>query len=99
MFAGLIEEVGKVLWIRATDKGTQLQIAASHIAKKVRTGDSVAADGCCLTLNAHRGEQLTLDHARAGTLLNLEFDIVAKYVERMLSKSSQGATASQAFYI
>ena len=61
MFAGLIEEVGKVLWIRATDKGTQLQISASRISKKVRSGDSVAANGCCLTLNAHRGEQLTFD--------------------------------------
>ena len=61
MFAGLIEEVGKVLWIRATDKGTQLEIAAPKIAKKIRTGDSVAANGCCLTLSGHRGEQLTFD--------------------------------------
>lgn len=61
MFAGLIEEIGKVLWIRATDKGTQLEIAAPRIAKKARTGDSVAANGCCLTLSAHRGEQLTFD--------------------------------------
>jgi riboflavin synthase len=61
MFTGLIEEVGTVLWIRATDKGTQLQIAAPRVAKKMRTGDSVAANGCCLTLSAHRGEQLTFD--------------------------------------
>src|SRR4051794_34061962 len=61
MFTGLVEEVGKVLWIRATDKGTQLQISASKIAKKVRTGDSVAANGCCLSLSAHRGDQLTFD--------------------------------------
>jgi len=43
MFAGLIEEIGKVMWIRVTDKGTQLEIAAPRIAKKARTGDSVAA--------------------------------------------------------
>lgn len=61
MFAGLIEEIGKVLWIRVTDKGTQLEIAAPRIAKKARTGDSVAANGCCLTLSGHRGEQLTFD--------------------------------------
>jgi riboflavin synthase len=61
MFAGLIEEVGKVLWLRATDKGTQLEIAAPRIAKRARTGDSVAANGCCLTLSGHRGEQLTFD--------------------------------------
>ena len=30
MFTGLIEEIGKVLWLRATDRGTELQIAAGH---------------------------------------------------------------------
>ena len=61
MFTGLVEEVGNVLWIGATDKGTQLQIAAPRIAPKLRTGDSIAANGCCLTVTAHRGEQLTFD--------------------------------------
>ena len=61
MFTGLIEEVGSVLWIRASDRGTQLQIAAPRIAKEIRTGDSVAVNGCCLTVSAHRGEQLTFD--------------------------------------
>src|SRR5438270_12257256 len=61
MFTGLIEEVGSVLWIRASDRGTQLQIAAPRIAKEIRTGDSIAVNGCCLTVNAHRGEQLTFD--------------------------------------
>ncbi len=61
MFTGLIEEVGNVLEIRASEHGTQLQVAASHITKKIRTGDSVAVNGCCLTLSAHRGERLTFD--------------------------------------
>lgn len=61
MFTGLIEEVGNVLWIRATDRGTQLQIAAVQIAEHVRTGDSIAVNGCCLTVFAHRGEQITFD--------------------------------------
>ena len=61
MFTGLIEEVGNVLEIRATEHGTQLQVAASHITKKIRTGDSVAVNGCCLTLSAHRGEELSFD--------------------------------------
>src|SRR6266853_1026483 len=61
MFTGLIEEVGSVLWIRTSDRGTQLQIAAPRIAKEIRTGDSVAVNGCCLTVSAHRGEQLTFD--------------------------------------
>ena len=62
MFTGLIEEVGKVLWIRATDRGTQLQIEAPRISKKaIHKGDSVAVNGCCLTVSSHRDEHLTFD--------------------------------------
>jgi riboflavin synthase len=61
MFTGLIEELGNVLWIRATDRGTQLQISAPQIATNIHGGDSVAVNGCCLTVTAHRGEQLTFD--------------------------------------
>lgn len=61
MFTGLIEEIGSVLWIRATERGTQLQIAAPSLSENIRTGDSIAVNGCCLTIAAHRGEQLTFD--------------------------------------
>jgi riboflavin synthase len=61
MFTGLIEEVGSVIALRASDRGTQLQIAAPRIAKEIRTGDSVAVNGCCLTLSSQGGDQLTFD--------------------------------------
>jgi riboflavin synthase len=61
MFTGLIEEVGSVIAAHANDRGAQLQIAAPQIAKKIRTGDSVAVNGCCLTLSSHRGDQLAFD--------------------------------------
>lgn len=61
MFTGLVEEIGSVLWIRATDRGTQLQIAAPQVAEKIRTGDSVAVNGCCLTVTARRADQITFD--------------------------------------
>jgi len=61
MFTGLIEEVGSVIAVRASDRGTQLQIVAPQIAKKIRTGDSVAVNGCCLTLSSRPGDQLTFD--------------------------------------
>jgi riboflavin synthase len=59
MFTGLIEEVGSVIAVRGSNRGTQLQITAPRIAKKISTGDSVAVNGCCLTLSSHRGDQLT----------------------------------------
>ena len=61
MFTGLIEDLGTVLWIRATDNGTQLQLAAPGIADDLREGDSVSVNGCCLTVAARRNEQLTFD--------------------------------------
>ncbi len=62
MFTGLIEEIGLVLWIRATDKGTQLHLAAPMIAQQeVHRGDSISVNGCCLTVAAHRADSLTFD--------------------------------------
>jgi len=61
MFTGLIEEVGSVLLIRATESGTQLQIAAPGMAPGLAQGDSVAVNGCCLTVTDFCGEQLTFD--------------------------------------
>jgi riboflavin synthase len=61
MFTGLIEEVGTVMSIREREHSKQLRIVTSRIAKKIRTGDSVAVNGCCLTLTAHRGDQLTFN--------------------------------------
>ena len=89
MFTGLIEEVGKVLWIRATERGTQLQVSAPQIAADTHGGDSIAVNGCCLTVTAHRAEQLTFDlleetlqrtnlkHLRRDSRVNLERPITA----------------------
>jgi riboflavin synthase len=61
MFTGLIEEIGSVLWIRATERRTQLQVEVPRIAEEIRRGDSVAVNGCCLTVSAHREALLTFD--------------------------------------
>jgi riboflavin synthase len=61
VFTGLIEEVGRVLWIRMSDRGTQLQLTAPRLAPTVAVGESVAVNGCCLTVSARRGEQMTFD--------------------------------------
>lgn len=89
MFTGLIEEIGTVLWIRATDRGTQLQIAAPVISSEIRTGSSVAVNGCCLTTTTHRAEQIAFDlleetldrtnlrNLRRDSAVNLERPLVA----------------------
>ena len=64
MFTGLVEEVGSVLSIRTTKAGTQLQISAPRLAKDARTGDSVAVNGCCLTVSTRRAGKLAFDLLR-----------------------------------
>jgi riboflavin synthase len=61
MFTGLIEEVGNILGIHATAQGTQLQIVAPRIAEKTQLGDSIAVNGCCLTVAARCDDQLAFD--------------------------------------
>ncbi len=89
MFTGLIEEVGQVSWLRRTTDGTQLQIAAPGLVKGLRLGDSIAVNGCCLTVASHRAEfiafdllQETLDRTnlhrlRPGAPVNLERALAA----------------------
>ena len=61
MFTGLIEEVGRVRWIRRSEGGTQLRLAAPLIAAGLREGDSVAVNGCCLTTTSIGDDGLTFD--------------------------------------
>ena len=61
MFTGLIEEVGRVVATRTSDHGTKLEIAAPRTAREARTGESIAVDGCCLTLTSCRSDCLSFD--------------------------------------
>ena len=61
MFTGLIEEVGTILGIHVTDLGTRFQIVAPRIANQTELGDSIAVNGCCLTVAAQHDDQLAFD--------------------------------------
>ena len=61
MFTGLIEEVGTVMAARVHDHGTELQIAAPRTAKDVTPGESIAVNGCCLTVTSCRSDCLCFD--------------------------------------
>ncbi len=49
MFTGIVEELGSV----AELDGARLRIAAHGVLDDVRLGDSIAVNGCCLTVVAH----------------------------------------------
>lgn len=61
MFTGLVREVGEVGWLRRSDRSVQLMISAPRTAERVRIGESVAVNGCCLTVATHREKQIMFD--------------------------------------
>ena len=89
MFTGLVEEMGECQWLRRSTKSTQLSVLAPHIEKRIRTGDSVAINGCCLTVTAHSKGQISFDlleetlkctnlkSVRPGSQINLERALAA----------------------
>jgi riboflavin synthase len=50
MFTGIIEEVGRVVAFTPEAEAWRLQLAATRIPAGVTLGDSVAVNGCCLTV-------------------------------------------------
>jgi riboflavin synthase len=84
MFTGIIESIGTVREYAPRGDGARVHIWAGPLADGLRVGDSIAADGACLTVTALRGEgftsdlsaetlnRTTLGRLRAGTRVNME---------------------------
>lgn len=82
MFTGIVEEVGEVSGV----KGDRYVFAATRVLGDVRLGDSIAVDGCCLTVVEHDAgsstwsadissetrRRTTLDRWAPGQRVNLE---------------------------
>jgi len=50
VFTGIIEELGSVRAIDRREGGARLEIAATAVLADARPGDSIAVNGCCLTV-------------------------------------------------
>jgi riboflavin synthase len=88
MFTGLVEETGKIESVRPSTQGIELKVALEVCGRGLRTGDSLAVNGCCLTVAklAIRGKRklagfdvlsetwkrTNLQFAKPGSLVNLE---------------------------
>lgn len=84
MFTGIIEEVGQVVSFARSDAAWSLQVAARVVPADVKLGDSVAVNGCCLTVVRHDAGHLWFDvleetrrltsfsELRPGSAVNLE---------------------------
>lgn len=62
MFTGIIEAVGQIRQVEQRDKGVRLTIASDRLDfSDVAVGDSIAANGVCLTVVALDGNAYTVD--------------------------------------
>jgi len=90
MFTGIIQSIGEVDSITANEGDVELQIAAPGLGlETVAIGDSIAVNGCCLTVtrlvdNAFLADVshetlnvTTLGDWQVGTLVNLEKALAA----------------------
>lgn len=94
---GHVDGVGTIRGFSRDGDNWNLQVEIPQGASRyvVHKG-SIAIDGISLTVAAIQGgvvevaiiphtfENTNLRHARAGDTVNLEFDVIAKYVERMM---------------
>jgi riboflavin synthase len=88
MFTGIVEETGIVERIKPAAKAIELTVRAKVCGRGVKVGDSIAVNGCCLTVVklASRGnarlirfdllketwKRTNLQFAQVGSLVNLE---------------------------
>lgn len=61
MFTGLIQEVGTLVTPGANSQTKRLEIVAPQAASRSDIGDSVAVNGCCLTVAFRQGDLLAFD--------------------------------------
>ncbi len=84
MFTGLVQHLGTVARAERSEAGMRLGVDASGWLRDPQAGESIAVDGCCLTLVQSEGARLsfdvvpqtldrtTLGALRAGDRVNLE---------------------------
>lgn len=61
MFTGLVEETGELLALERSTQGARLTVRAPLAAGDARLGDSIAVNGCCLTVVANEDGRLGFD--------------------------------------
>jgi riboflavin synthase len=89
MFTGIVEELGEIVAIETLTDSVRLSVRAPTVAQDLAVGDSVAVDGCCLTVAERTTDVFTTDVMQesldktslgelgAGSRVNLERAVTA----------------------
>ncbi len=89
MFTGIVEEVGRITRIEQNGENRRITVAAENAARELKSGDSIAVSGVCLTaleiqpdsfcadLAPETWERTSFSRIREGALVNLELPMKA----------------------
>ena len=61
MFTGLVEETGEVLSFHAQPESWRLKLRGKLVSEDVQIGDSIAVNGCCLSVTETSKHTLVFD--------------------------------------
>jgi riboflavin synthase len=61
MFTGLVEETGEFIALSQSPDGARLTLRAPIVSKDAQIGDSIAVNGCCLTVTETKEDGLAFD--------------------------------------
>ncbi len=98
LVTGHVDGVGEVVAFNDIGESWRLVVRAPHaLAKYIAVKGSITINGVSLTVNhvvgsefevnliPHTLEVTTLNELKAGSKVNLEIDLIARYVERMMA--------------
>lgn len=113
LVSGHVDGVGSVLRRWQDGRSIRFRIAApAELAKYIAAKGSICVDGISLTVNAvdgaefelnivpHTLQETTMGEFQAGTAINLEVDVIARYLERLLlgeRAAESGSGITEAF--
>lgn len=73
MFSGIVEETGRVAFLEERDASWRLRVSAGGVVEGTAPGDSIAVNGCCLTVVALGEDWIEFDLlAESLRLTNIE---------------------------
>ncbi len=61
MFTGLVVETGELISLERAGESASLTLRAPATGPSAQIGDSIAVNGCCLTVTVREGERLSFD--------------------------------------
>ncbi|WP_158147183.1 riboflavin synthase [Vibrio fluvialis] len=96
--SGHVDGVGEIVERNPVGRATELWVAMpAELSKYVAEKGSITVDGISLTVNdlrknafkltivPHTTQETTIDHFQVGRKVNLEVDVLARYLERLLN--------------